>query len=451
MPADDEIFPVEPDRWAVAASIAAGVSGRAQPLFLGYASMLTVKAARKIVLDHCGSVRTDHLSTEMVPLLASQGRVLAEPVHLDLDQPPFDRSMRDGYAVKSRDLDPVPARLRCVGEIKAGEAPSRVLESGEAIQIMTGAPAPEGADAVIMVEHTERLSEDEVAVLRTLPPGANIAPRGSERRRGDLLMSTSTRLGVLEMGGLAAVGKSRVPVFQRPVAAILATGDELVEVDQEPGPGQIRNSNAYSLSAQVVSHGGTPRVLATAGDSLDQLRRQIRLGLQSDVLLVSGGVSAGKYDLVEDVFEELGIQIQFEAVSMRPGKPTVFARRGRQFVFGLPGNPVSTFVAFELFVAPVLQVLQGLPAGALTVVRGRLQEKILEKSGRTALLPASVTLESGDIRIRPVSWKGSADIFSLADANGLVVVPLECRELSEGQESDALLFEPMTGLSDCEF
>lgn len=413
--------------------------------------MLTVAAAREIVLDHCRSIEVGRLPSEVEPLLACQGRVLAEPVHLDRDQPPFDRSMRDGYAVQARDLDRLPARLRCVGEIKAGEVPTRVLKPGEAIQIMTGAPAPEGADAVVMVEHTESPCEDEVAVLRSVAPGANIAPRGSERRRGELLMPATTRLGVLEMGGLAAVGKSRVRVFRRPEAAILATGDELVEVDQEPGPGQIRNSNAYSLSAQVVSHGGAPRLLATAGDTLDQLGQQIRRGLQSDLLLVSGGVSAGKYDLVEDVFEELGIQIEFRAVSMRPGKPTVFARRGQQFVFGLPGNPVSTFVAFELFVAPVLQALQGLPAGALTVVRGRLQERILEKSGRTALLPATVTLESGRVGIRPVSWKGSADLFSLADANGLVVVPSECSELSAGQEADALLFEPMTGLSGCEF
>jgi molybdopterin molybdotransferase len=413
--------------------------------------MLTVKAAREIVLDHCRSIRPGQVPTEVVPLLASQGRVLAEPIHLDLDQPPFDRSMRDGFAVKSGDLDPPPARLRCVGEIKAGEAPTLVLQPGEAIQIMTGAPAPEGADAVVMVEHTERLPKDEIAVLRSVPAGANIAPRGSERRQGDLLMPPATRLGVLEVAGLAAVGQSRVRVFRRPEASILATGDELVDVDRQPGPGQIRNSNAYSLFAQVVSHGGTPRVLATARDTLEHLRRQIRLGLESDLLLVSGGVSAGKYDLVEEVFQEFDIQIQFEAVSMRPGKPTVFARRGKQFVFGLPGNPVSTFVAFELFVAPVLQSLQGLPGGDLKLVRGELRGKILEKSGRTALLPATVALESGHIRIQPVSWKGSADIFSLVDANGLVVVPSECRELLPGQEVDALLFEAMTGCSDCEF
>jgi molybdopterin molybdotransferase len=413
--------------------------------------MLTVKAAREIVLDHCRSIRPGQVPTEVVPLLASQGRVLAEPIHLDLDQPPFDRSMRDGFAVKSGDLDPPPARLRCVGEIKAGEAPTLVLQPGEAIQIMTGAPAPEGADAVVMVEHTERLPKDEIAVLRSVPAGANIAPRGSERRQGDLLMPPATRLGVLEVAGLAAVGQSRVRVFRRPEASILATGDELVDVDRQPGPGQIRNSNAYSLFAQVVSHGGTPRVLATARDTLEHLRRQIRLGLESDLLLVSGGVSAGKYDLVEEVFQELGIQVQFESVSMRPGKPTVFAKRGEQFIFGLPGNPVSTFVAFELFVAPVLQSLQGLPGGDLKLVRGELRGKILEKSGRTALLPATVALESGHIRIQPVSWKGSADIFSLVDANGLVVVPSECRELLPGQEVDALLFEAMTGCSDCEF
>jgi molybdopterin molybdotransferase len=413
--------------------------------------MLTVKAAREIVLEHCRSIKANPLPTEMVPLVASLGRVLAESVYLDLDQPPFDRSMRDGYAVKSQDLDPLPTRLRCVGEIKAGDAPSLVLQSGEAIQIMTGAPAPAGADAVVMVEHTERLQKDEILVLRTVPSGGNIAPRGSERKQGDLLMSEGTRLGALELGGLATVGKSQVRVFRRPSVSILTTGDELVEVDRQPGPGQIRNSNAYSLYAQVARQGALPTLLATARDETKHLRRQIRLGLESDVLLVSGGVSVGKYDLVEPVFAELGIQLRFESVSMRPGKPTVFATKGSQVVFGLPGNPVSTFVAFELFVAPVLQSLQGMPERRLNLVRGQLQSKILEKSGRTALLPATVTREAGRIRIQPVSWKGSADIFSTVGANGLVVVPLECSELSPGQEVDALLFEPLASFSDCEF
>ncbi len=413
--------------------------------------MLTVKAAREIVLEHCRSIKASQLPSEVVPLVASQGRVLAESVHLDLDQPPFDRSMRDGYAVKSQDLAPLPARLRCVGEIKAGDAPRLTLQPGEAIQIMTGAPAPAGADAVVMVEHTEKREKDEIVVRRSVSSGGNIAPKGSERRQGDLLMSEGTRLGALELGGLATVGKSRVRVFRRPSVGILTTGDELVEVDRQPGPGQIRNSNAYSLYAQVKRQGALPNLLPTARDQAEHLRRQIFLGLERDVLLVSGGVSVGKYDLVETVFEEFGIQIQFESVSMRPGKPTVFAKRGKQFVFGLPGNPVSTFVAFELFVAPVLQALQGLPGGRLNLVRGRLRSKILEKSGRTALLPATVTNEGGRIQVQPVSWKGSADIFSMVGANGLVVVPLECSELSPGQEVDVLLFESLASFSDCEF
>lgn len=413
--------------------------------------MLTVKAAREIILAHCRSIRFNPIPSEVLSLLTSLGRVLAERVHLDLDQPPFDRSMRDGFAVQSRDLETLPARLRCVGEIKAGETPTKVVHSGEAIEIMTGAPAPEGADAVVMVEHTERFPQNEISVHRSVPVGANIARRGSERRQGEELMLPSTQIGVLEMGALAAVGKSQVKVFRKPEVSILATGDELVDVDGKPGPGQIRNSNAYSLFAQVVSNGGKPRILAIARDTMEQLREQILLGLESDILLVSGGVSAGKYDLVEEVFEGLGIKVHFDAVSMRPGKPTVFATRGNQAIFGLPGNPVSTFVAFELFVTPVLQILQGLSAEGLKLVRGRLQQNVLEKSGRTAFLPATVTVELGQIRIQPILWKGSADIFSLSDANGLLVVPSECDGLLAEQEADALLFEPLIGSSNSEF
>ena len=240
--------------------------------------MLTVKAAREIVLDHAARFGPANCPPEMVAAVGLPG---ASPGGADSSgsgPAAFDRSMRDGFAVKSVDLDPLPARLRCVGEIKAGEAPTLVLHPGEAIQIMTGAPAPRAADAVVMVEHTERLPKDEIAVLRSVPAGANIAPRGSERRQGDLLMPPATRLGVLELAGLAAVGKPRVRGFRRPEASILATGDELVDVDRQPGPGQIRHSNAYSLFAQVVSHGGAPRVLATARITLEHLRRQIRLG-----------------------------------------------------------------------------------------------------------------------------------------------------------------------------
>jgi len=413
--------------------------------------MLTVKAARDVVLEHCRRLKSMQKPTEMVSLPRSQGRVLSESIYLDIDQPPFNRSMRDGFAVIAQDLSLPPTHLSCVGEIKAGESPALRLQRGEAIRIMTGAPAPEGADAVVMVEHTEKGETEEIIVHKSIKSGSNIAPKGSERQAGDLLISKNTALGALELGVLATVGKSQVRVFKRPSVSILTTGNELVDVAEQPGPGKIRNSNAYSLHAQVALQGGDPQLLGPAEDHIDDLRDRISVGLKSDLLLVSGGVSVGKYDLVESVFEELGIQLQFESVSMRPGKPTVFGKKDNKFIFGLPGNPVSTFVSFELFVTPVLRVLQGLSEDCHSLVKGRLRREIHDKSGRTSFLPALVTCEEGCIEIEPLPWKGSADIFSMVGANGLVVVPLETDELVENQEAHALLFEVMPSFTDCGF
>lgn len=413
--------------------------------------MLTVKAARDVVLEHCRKLKSMQTPTEMVSLPRSQGRVLSESIYLDLDQPPFNRSMRDGFAVIAQDLSLLPTHLSCVGEIKAGESPALRLQRGEAIRIMTGAPAPEGADAVVMVEHTEKGEIEEIIVHKSIKSGSNIAPKGSERQAGDLLISKNTALGALELGVLATVGKSQVRVFKRPSVSILTTGNELVDVGEQPGPGKIRNSNAYSLHAQVAQQGGDPQLLGPAEDHIDDLRDWISIGLKSDLLLVSGGVSVGKYDLVESVFEELGIQLQFESVSMRPGKPTVFGKKDNKFIFGLPGNPVSTFVSFELFVTPVLRVLQGLSEDCHSLVKGRLKRGIHDKSGRTSFLPALVTCEGGCIEIEPLPWKGSADIFSMVGANGLVVVPLETDELFPSQEAHALLFEVMPSFTDCGF
>lgn len=378
-----------------------------------------------------------------MPILDSYGRIIAETLRLDRDQPPFARSMRDGFALKAADVQTVPVTLRCVGEVKAGAIWEQEVGRGEAVQIMTGAPVPEGADAVVMVEQTERLSPDEVRVLRALRPGDNVAVRGSERRAGDVLFGPGRRISAFELAVLASVGKAQVSVYRAPRVSVLATGDEIVEVTQIPGPAQIRNSNSFSLYGQVRRNGGVPRLLETAGDKREALRQQIQLGLESDVLLVSGGVSMGKYDLVEPVFEELGIQVHFNSVSMRPGKPTVFATWRSRWVFGLPGNPVSTFVAFELFVRPVLQALQGLPPAGLPLVRGVLQAEITEKSGRTAFLPAVVRGGNARLEIMPIQWKGSADIFAAVDANALVIVPLEVAGLSAGQEADALLFDDL--------
>lgn len=329
--------------------------------------------------------------------------------------------------------------LRCVGEVRAGEVSDKTLLPGEALQIMTGAALPAGADAVVMVEHTSRPAETAVRVLRTVKSSDNVAPRGSEAREGETALTPGKLIAAFELAVLATVGKGEIAVYRRPRVSILATGDELVGVDEVPGPGQIRNSNSFLLHAQVRGCGAVPQVLETAGDNLEALRRQIHLGLESDVLLVSGGVSMGKYDLVEQVFQEVGIEVHFDAVNMRPGKPAVFASRGQHWVFGLPGNPMSTFVTFELFVRPVLQALGGMSAESLPLVEGVLRSDVIEKSGRSAFLPARVTSDAGGLHVAPVSWRGSADVFSSAAANALLVVPLDTARLNCGERVQALL------------
>ena len=413
--------------------------------------MLDVKAAREIVLQHCLRVDPESLPTEPVAIEECFKRIIAEAVVLDTDQPPFDRSMRDGYGVRAQDVKKVPALLKSVGEIKAGDFSSLDIKQGETVQIMTGAPVPGGVDAVVMVEHTERIDVEQVQVLRSAKAGDNIAWRGSEHKAGELVIGAGRTISAVELAVLASVGKCRVKVFRRPAVGILATGDELVEVDEIPQPGQIRNSNSFSLYAQVLKCGGLPVMLETSQDNASDLARQVKAGLENDVLLVSGGVSMGKYDLVEPVFKELGIDIHFESVSMRPGKPTVFATFANRFVYGLPGNPVSTFVAFELFVKPVLNRLQGLQAAALCLIRGVIQDEINEKSGRTAFLPAKVSSRSGKTKISPVCWKGSADIFSAVGANGFLVVPLETTHLKSGDEAEALMFEELEFESESQF
>jgi molybdopterin molybdotransferase len=413
--------------------------------------LLDVKSAREIVLEECLKIDPGRLMKESIPLLDCVGRAIAEPILLDRDQPPFDRSMRDGYAVRAQDVQSVPVSLKCIGEVKAGEWPSMELREGEAAQIMTGAAAPGGANAVVMVEHTEQPRPELVKILRSVRQGENIAPRAAEHSAGSLVFPEGTVLSAFELAVLAAIGKNTVKVFRRPGVAILATGDELVDILQTPDASQIRNSNSYSLYAQVLKNGGIPKILAIARDNVSDLRRQILLGVQEDVLLISGGVSMGKYDLVEPVLSELGIQIHFDSVNMRPGKPTVFATQGQHFVFGLPGNPVSTFVAFELFVRPVLLRLQGLESSCLNLVKGTVEREVVEKSGRTAFLPAKVFGRSGRNIISTVAWKGSADIFSVVGTNGFLIVPLETSHFSPGDEAEALLFDRFQSKSEGRF
>jgi molybdopterin molybdotransferase len=380
------------------------------------------------------------LPTETVPLFESLGRVLAKPVHADRDFPPFPRSTRDGFAVRSADVvadvPALAARLRRIGEAKAGEAFTGTVGPMECVEIMTGASVPSGADAVVMVEHTvER--DGWVEINRDVTPGLNVVPQGSESRRGDLLLSPGRRIGYAETAMLAAVGKETVAVYRMPRVAILPTGDEVVEIGVSPGPYQIRNSNSYSLRAQVANEKAIPLPIGIAPDREDPLREMIVEGLRSNLLLLSGGVSMGKFDLVEQVLQRLDADFFFDGVAIQPGKPLVFGRAKGTFFFGLPGNPLSTMVTFELFARPALALLSGELEAPLVFLRARLSRELRRKPGLTAFLPALLEGNSGDPIHSPpivslIDWKGSGDVAALNRANCYLVVPEEAEELHQG-------------------
>jgi molybdopterin molybdotransferase len=380
--------------------------------------------------------RRGALRIESVPLQQSAGRVLADTIVADRDFPPFARATRDGYAVRAADVAVVdvaaaPAKLRVLGQVKAGDHYSGAIATGECVEIMTGAPVPDGADAVVMVEYTVP-DGDAVEIHRSASRGENIVPTGSEARRGERLLAPGRRIGYGEVAMLAAVGARAVKVYRQPRVAILPTGDEVVELDVEPGPYQIRNSNSLSLQAQVGAAHGVPLPVGIAPDREDRLREMIAEGLKSDLLLLSGGVSAGKFDLVEKVLAEFDTEIFFDGVLIQPGRPLVFGRAGKAFVFGLPGNPLSTMVTFELFVRPCLALLGGDDAPPAPFLRARLGCDLRRKPGLAAFLPASLTGHTHDPVVTPVEWKGSGDIASLTRANCFLAVPEEVAEFAAG-------------------
>jgi molybdopterin molybdotransferase len=376
--------------------------------------------------------------TEVVPLYGARGRVLAEDVAADRDYPPFHRSIRDGFAVRAADVIVPPAELSLRGEVRAGGPFDGAVGTGECVAIMTGAPLPAGADAVVMVEYTES-EGDRVTVQRAVQAGENVVRQGSEARSGAVVLPRGRRLGAGELGLLATVGKLHVPVFVRPVVAILPTGDEVVPVEQRPEWFQIRNSNATALSAQVAAAGGTPRCLEISPDRPEALRTLIQEGLTADLLLLTGGVSVGKYDFVEQVLADLGAEFYFQSVALRPGKPLVFGRAAGKFFFGLPGNPISTFVTFALFVRPAIAVLGGAEFEAPLFLRARLGKPLQQRSGLTAFLPALVESSSGESVVATVAWQGSGDLVGVAAANCFIVVHPEQTSLAAGDWVDVML------------
>jgi molybdopterin molybdotransferase len=403
--------------------------------------MLTYTEARQSVITHITeSLRAPAVSA--VGVWDALGYVLGERITADRDYPPFHRSTRDGYAVCAMDAR-AGTTLRCVGEIKAGDTVSSGLARNTCVQIMTGAAAPPGADAVVMIEHTSRV-RDTVRFERDTNPGQNIVPSGSELKSGATVLAPGTRLGFAELALAAQVGSTELVCATKPRVAILSTGDEVVALDAQPGPFQIRNSNSVSLAAQTRMAGGEPVLLGNVLDLIGELRIKIERGLKEDVLVLSGGVSMGKYDLVETVLKELGAEFFFDAVSIRPGKPAVFARCQNTFVFGLPGNPVSTMVTFELFVTPALDLLSGAPPRPLPLLCARLAAPLNEKPGMTHFLPARIEWPNGIPEVRALSWQGSGDIAALAKANAFLVVPPDREQVAEGEVVQVLVRKDVT-------
>ncbi len=395
--------------------------------------IVSFEEARHLVEQHALGVHPGEVET--VDLLASSGRVLAEAIAADRDFPPFARATRDGYAVRAADLAQVPARLEVLGEVKAGDWPEPgkcSVGRGQAVGIMTGAPLPEGADAVVMVEYTA-VAGTVVEIQRSVKPGENFVPRGAEARAGQQLLDRGRRLNHAGIAIAVSVGRSRVQVFRKPRVAVLSTGDEVVEIDAIPGPAQIRNSNSYSLAAQVQNAGGEAVRLAIAPDERGRLRALIEEGLGCDLLLLTGGVSMGKYDLVEQVLAELNAEFYFTGAEIQPGRPVVFGSCSKKYFFGLPGNPVSTMVTFELFAWPMIQALAGMKPQPLIFLRAQLKTEIRTKTGLKRFLPAVLSGEFEHAEVELARWQGSGDIAALARANCYVVIPPDRERIEAGE------------------
>jgi molybdopterin molybdotransferase len=437
------------------------------------ARVVSFEDARHLVEQHAAEVSPGEVET--VDLLVGLGRVLAERILADRDFPPFARATRDGYAVRAADLAEIPARLEVLGEVKAGDSLDPGVPSvgpGQAMAIMTGAPLPAGADAVVMVEHTSLLADQLagspagtslgnlvgklVEVRRSVGVGENFVPRGAEARARQLLLDRGRRLDHAGIAIAASVGKSRVEVFRKPRVAVLSTGDEVVEIDATPGPAQIRNSNSCSLAAQVQNAGGEAVRLAIAPDERKKLKSLIEEGLDCDLLVLTGGVSMGKYDLVERVLEGLKAEFYFTGAEIQPGRPVVFGSCGadtpvradggraantrtgvsaphKKYFFGLPGNPVSTMVTFELFARPMIEALAGMTPQALIFLRARLKSEIRTKTGLKRFLPAVLSGEFENAAVELARWQGSGDIAALARANCYVVIPPDRERIEAGE------------------
>jgi molybdenum cofactor synthesis domain-containing protein len=400
--------------------------------------MITVDQALETILSHVAP-----LGTETIPLDQAHGRILAQNVVADMDLPPFDRARMDGYALRADEAAQAPVRLKVIGEIAAGAAFDGVIQRGEAIKIFTGAPVPAGADAVQKVEVTE---SDGVTVTLNEPvkSGQFITPRASEITRGAIVARSGRQIAAAEMAVLASFGYASVSVFQKPKVGVISTGSELVAVSQKPSAAQIRNSNSYSLAAYAERAGAEVDNLGTVIDTPEATREALLNAFEGrHVVITSGGVSMGDYDLVKATLLEIGAEIFFDKVSIRPGKPTVFARRKQAWFFGLPGNPVSTSVTFNIFARTALRRLQGEAEPLLPTVQAELTTAIQDSSSRRSYLPARLSVKAGRAVVEPLKWVGSSDLVAFMNANALIVVCEAVRELAQGSLTEVVVLNEL--------
>ena len=393
--------------------------------------MISVAEAIEIVRQ-----QTSRLPAERVALDGVLGRVLAEDVVADSDLPPFDRSQMDGYAVRAEDVKTAPVRLRIVGESAAGRGWHNQLDEGQAVRIMTGAPVPTGADSVQQVELTHELKDGTVVeLLKPVEFGKSIVKRGAEITAGTVVLNAGTQINAAMTAVLAAFGYASVEVFRKPRVAVLATGTELVSVDQTPGQDQIRDSNNYSISAYAALAGAIVERLPLTGDETSLLKKQIAAAAERcDVIVTSGGVSMGIYDVTKSALKELDAEVFFERVALRPGKPTVFARLPNgTLVFGLPGNPVSVAVTFNLFARTAVLIMQGAAEPTLKRETAALARSVKGTTDRESYLPAQLTTnDDGELIAFPLKWGGSSDFVAFALTTALAVVPANVKSLEAG-------------------
>jgi molybdopterin molybdotransferase len=380
-----------------------------------------------------------------VPILETLGRVLAQDVYADADIPPYANSSMDGYAVLAADTagasQQSPSRLHVVADLAAGYVTEVEVTPGTAVRIMTGAPIPPGADAIVRVEDTAAQGE-WVQIFTEVPVGQYVRPAGEDVRQGELVLQRVTTVRPQEVGMLATLGHREVQVFRRPRVAILATGDEVMEIDAPLAPGKIRDANSYSNAAQVVKHGGIPILLGIARDRVEELTERIRAGLAQgvDLFLTSGGVSVGDFDLVKDVLAAQG-EISFWRVRMKPGKPLAFGRIGGVPVLGLPGNPVSVMVSFETFVRPALLKMQGVTDWERPTVEGELMDEVKRKDSRRHYLRVRVEEHEGEYRAYLTGGQGSGILSSMVRANALAIIPEDWTHAPAGARVQVIMLE----------